>query len=442
MSSPLLSIEGLEVRYHLEGASLAALDGVDLQVLPGEIVGLVGESGCGKSSLSLALLRLLPPNGEIAGGRVLLSGRDLLAVAEEEMRRVRGGEIAMIFQDPMTSLNPTFTSGVAAGRGAALASEREADRGQGAPATGGGGASPGRIPDPWGRIEAYPHEFSGGQRQRIMIATCLLLEPSLLVADEPTSALDVTLEVQILELLRRLRDERGAAILFITHNNLGVVSQICDRVVVMYAGRVVEEARCRDPLRTPPPPLHPGSPRRHALARPARWAAGHDLPAVSRAWPSSPQAARSPTAAPMPAIVAARASRGVYATEGSRVRCYMYDAAIPEEWTAGPAREDTRQPGPVRVREPIRSAASGRGPEKALLQVPGPCAPSTTAERPDRVALGRERGAVRAVDGVDLEIRRGEILGLVGESGSGKTKLGETILPARHGDCGRGSLRR
>jgi oligopeptide/dipeptide ABC transporter ATP-binding protein len=240
MSAPLLAVEGLEVRYHTEEAVLPALHDVTFAVHPSEIVGVVGESGCGKSTLSSALLRLLPGNGEISGGRVLLNGRDLLGLGDEEMRAVRGSELAMIFQDPMTSLNPTFTIGAQM----IDAQKAHLSRGQASRSTlrrrSIEALTQVGIPDADERIDDYPHEFSGGMRQRIMIATALLLEPDLLIADEPTSALDVTLEAQILELLRQLRRERGTAILFISHD-LGVVAQLCDRVLVMYAGRVVEE---------------------------------------------------------------------------------------------------------------------------------------------------------------------------------------------------------
>ncbi len=238
MSEPVLRVEDLEVTYRLHGGRFAAVTNVSFDLAPGEILGVVGESGCGKSTLGLALLRLLPKNGEIAGGRILFAGRDLALLGREELRRVRGSGLAMIFQDPLTSFNPTLTVG---------AQLRDVLRAHG---RGRGRALRGRIvsmleqvgiPDAADRVDRYPHELSGGMRQRAMIAMALLLEPAVLVADEPTSALDVTLQMQILELLSELRQTRGTAILFISHD-LGVVSQICDRVVVMYAGRAVEES--------------------------------------------------------------------------------------------------------------------------------------------------------------------------------------------------------
>ena len=233
----LLEVADLEVGYHVRSGVLRALTGVSFSVRSREIVGIVGESGCGKSTLASTLLRLLPPNGEIRSGSVIFRDRDVRTLSGDQLRDLRGREIAMIFQDPLTSLNPTFTVGrqmidvqrahLKADRGTLRRRALELLEQVG-------------IPDAAERLDDYPHQFSGGMRQRIMIAMALLLEPALLIADEPTSALDVTLEAQIVELLRRLRDSHGTAILFVSHD-LGVISQLCDRVVVMYVGRVVEQ---------------------------------------------------------------------------------------------------------------------------------------------------------------------------------------------------------
>jgi peptide/nickel transport system ATP-binding protein len=241
MTAGGLQVEHLDVTYHVRGGRLPALSDVSLVAKPGEIVGVVGESGSGKSTLASALLRLLPANGELTGGRILLEGRDITTVSDEEMRQIRGAKVAMIFQDPLTSLNPVFQIGrlmVDAQRahtGAARRVRTDELKARAVAALQEVG-----IPDARERIEDYPHQFSGGMRQRIMIATALMLRPSILIADEATSALDVTLEAQILELMQRLRTEHGTTILFVSHD-LGVVSQVCDRVIVMYAGRVVEE---------------------------------------------------------------------------------------------------------------------------------------------------------------------------------------------------------
>ena len=239
--APLLDVKALDVTYWKDDRPLRALQDVSFHVDPGEILGIVGESGCGKSTLSAALMRLLPQNGEITGGSICLGGRDIAALSPSELRDMRGREMAMIFQDPLTSLNPTFRVGTQLmdAQKAHLGSRRrgrDRELRHRAIET----LTQVGIPDAGERIDRFPHEFSGGMRQRIMIALALLLEPALLIADEPTSALDVTLQAQILELLRGLQRERGTAIIFISHD-LGVIAQLCDRVVVMYAGQAVEE---------------------------------------------------------------------------------------------------------------------------------------------------------------------------------------------------------
>jgi peptide/nickel transport system ATP-binding protein len=240
-SAPVLEASGVDVVYHAQSLELHALRDVSLTVGAGEIVGVIGESGCGKSTLATLTLGLLPANGEVRAGSVMLDGTDLLGLDEEQLRRLRGSQVALIPQDPLQSLNPTLTIGRQMADAVLAHADRSArDRG-GLRRRMAGMLERVGIPDAADRLDTYPHEFSGGMRQRILIATALLLEPPLLIADEPTSALDVTLEAQIVQLLRELRDERGTAIMFVTHN-VGVVAQLVDRVVVMYAGRVVEAA--------------------------------------------------------------------------------------------------------------------------------------------------------------------------------------------------------
>jgi len=220
-----------------------AVDGISYQVEAGETVALVGESGCGKSVSALSVMRLIPtPPGRILRGQVLFQGRDLLTLPEEAMRRVRGKEIAMIFQEPMTSLNPVLTIGRQLTEPLELhlgMSRADADRRAGELLRLVG------IPDPERRLGQYPHQFSGGMRQRVMIAMALACEPKLILADEPTTALDVTIQAQILELLRSLSQRLGVAMVIITHN-LGVVARYADRVNVMYAGKIVEQASARE----------------------------------------------------------------------------------------------------------------------------------------------------------------------------------------------------
>ncbi len=236
--APLLSVSDLAVRFHTDDGVVHAVEGVDLEVEPGQVVGIVGESGSGKSVSMLTLLGLTRSRTTDVAGRAELEGQDLLSMSDEELRRVRGNDIAMIFQDPLSSLHPFYKIGsqlaeaVRAHHKVSKAAAR--DRATEMLTLVG-------IPDPRARLDAYPHEFSGGMRQRVMIAMALINDPKLLIADEPTTALDVTVQAQILELLTRLRDETQTAIVIITHD-LGVVAQMADDIAVMYAGRIVERA--------------------------------------------------------------------------------------------------------------------------------------------------------------------------------------------------------
>jgi oligopeptide/dipeptide ABC transporter ATP-binding protein len=251
MQQPLLELKNLNVGFDTERGLIRPVRDVSLSIYPGQTVALVGESGCGKSVTALSILRLIPqPPGRILGGEVLLEGRDLLALSEKQMRGVRGKDIAMIFQEPMTSLNPVYTigdqiveaitlhQGVSTREAYQIAEESLRDVG---------------ISDPHRRIHEYPHQMSGGMRQRVMIAMALSCKPKLLIADEPTTALDVTIQAQILELLKRLQKELGMAVLLVTHD-LGVVAETADRVAVMYAGQVVEYCDVREAFKRT---LHP-----------------------------------------------------------------------------------------------------------------------------------------------------------------------------------------
>ncbi len=236
---PLLKIENLKTSFFTFRGEVKAVDGVSFEIFPGETLGLVGESGCGKSVTSLSILRLIEsPPGKIVDGRILFGDRDLAKATEEKLRRIRGKEISMIFQDPMTSLNPLHPVrkqltetilthqhiGKAAAEELAVEMLRRVE-----------------IPDPEKRAKAYPHELSGGMIQRVMIAMALACKPALLIADEPTTALDVTVQARILELMNQLKREGGTSIMLVTHD-MGVVAESCDRVAVMYAGRIVEYA--------------------------------------------------------------------------------------------------------------------------------------------------------------------------------------------------------
>ena len=243
ITEPLLEVDDLKTYFYTRDGVVRAVDGVSFTVHPGETLAVVGESGCGKSVTSLSILRLIAsPPGKIVSGRLLFQGRDLLGLTEDEMRKVRGDKISMIFQEPMTSLNPVLTIGrqiaealvLHRGMTQARALERAVEM-----------LTLVNIPEAARRIGQYPHQLSGGMRQRVMIAMALACNPRLLIADEPTTALDVTIQAQILDLMRGLKAKTGAAIVLITHD-LGVVAEMAQRVVVMYAGRKIEEARVDD----------------------------------------------------------------------------------------------------------------------------------------------------------------------------------------------------
>ncbi|MEQ9815296.1 MAG: ABC transporter ATP-binding protein [Azospirillaceae bacterium] len=255
MSDALLTISGLETRYRTSRGDLRAVDGASLTVRSGEAVGLVGESGCGKSALGQSIMRLIQPPGRITGGRIEFAGRDLLTLGDREMRRLRGREIAMIFQDPMATLDPVQRIGdqiaellefhTDLGRAAIRKRVVEMLEQVG-------------IPQPAARYRNYPHEFSGGMQQRAIIAAALILQPRLVIADEPTTALDVTVQAQILDLLRRLQESRTNTAIILVSHDLGVVSQLCDRVCVMYSGEVIEEASTGEILADPRHPYTVG----------------------------------------------------------------------------------------------------------------------------------------------------------------------------------------
>jgi len=254
MSAPLLSIESLTVAFATERGPVTAVRGVSLSVAAGETLCLVGESGCGKSVTCHAVLGLLPKNGRVTGGRILFEGRDLAALAERELERLRGREVAMIFQDPLTALNPVHSIGKQLAevlvlhrglswRAATAEAKRLLDRV--------------RIPDAGRRLGEYPHQLSGGMNQRVAIAMAMACRPKLIIADEPTTALDVTIQAQILELLRELQAEEGLALMLVTHD-LGVVAEMADRVAVMYLGRVAEDAEVGDLFAAPSHPYTRG----------------------------------------------------------------------------------------------------------------------------------------------------------------------------------------
>lgn len=325
---PLLEVEDLRTYFHAEGEIARAVDGVSFIVSRGETLAIVGESGSGKSVTSLSIMRLIPsPPGQIAGGIIRFRGRDLLAMSEPEMRDIRGNEIGMIFQEPMSSLNPLLTVGEQ------IAEVVRLHRNTGRSASWRHAVEmldSVNIPEPQRRAREYPHRLSGGMRQRVMIAMALSCHPALLIADEPTTALDVTIQAQILQLIRRLQTDLHMSVLFITHN-LGVVAQVADRVAVMYAGRIVEQGRVEDVFAAP---LHPYTrallrsiPRvegghtlgRRLLSIPGQVPSPALLPVGCSFAPRCPLADATCTAA-MPEITTPRSAHDV--------RCYHWDAAL------------------------------------------------------------------------------------------------------------------
>src|SRR5262249_30546216 len=254
MTDALLRIDHLTTTFDTAGGPVAAVDDVSFEIRAGETLGLVGESGSGKSVTALSIMGLVQPPGRVAGGRIIFKGRDLLALDERAMQAVRGAEISLVFQEPMTALNPVFTIGDQIGEALIVhgrASAREA-RGRAIALLGAV-----RIPSPESRVDDYPHQLSGGMRQRVMIAIALACRPSLVIADEPTTALDVTIQAQILDLLREMKQAFDVSLLLITHD-LGVIAETADRVAVMYAGRVVETGPVRAILRSPQHPYTRG----------------------------------------------------------------------------------------------------------------------------------------------------------------------------------------
>ena len=249
-TQPLLEVRNLKTYFYTEDGTVKAVDGVDLVVYPGEVLGIVGESGCGKSVTSLSVMRLIGQPGKIIEGEILYEGKDLLKFSDTEMRAMRGNRISMIFQQPQTSLNPVFRVGEQIGEvlnihqdfGREAANKRTVEL-----------LKQVGIPEPERRMEAFPHELSGGMAQRVMIAMALACVPDLLIADEPTTALDVTIQAQILDLMRNLRTQLGAAVILITHD-LGVIAEMADNVAVMYAGQIVEQTSVRNLFKEP---LHP-----------------------------------------------------------------------------------------------------------------------------------------------------------------------------------------
>ena len=424
---PILEVKNLEVTYHAREGKLQALNDINFVLNSGEILGIVGESGCGKSTISSAILRLLPANGEISHGEICLNGRDLTRLNEEELRELRGQEISMVFQDPMTSLNPVFTVGQQmidaqkAHDKNHLSHDELRKRAISILHRAG-------VPDPDERIDYYPHQFSGGLRQRILIAMALLTKPSVLIADEPTSALDVTMEAQILEMIKELRATTNTSIIFISHD-LGVIAQLCDRIIVMYAGRVVEQGDIYTVFKEP---KHPYT-RALLASVPSRSKQGQRLATIPGRVPNlsnMPAGCKFSDRCTMAKEICRLMEPEIVMDNDVRVRCFAYHPRHSLEIWETHETLEIRESGCAQEKTADNSTGQ---PLISVNQV------STCFKENRKLAdmlANRKVQQIRAVDRVSLNIRQGEIIGLVGESGCGKTTIGKTILgliPATEG---------
>ena len=416
----LLEVRDLQTYFRTAGIPRRVVDGVSLSLDSGETLGLVGESGCGKSLTALSIMQLIPRPGYVAGGSILFKGRDVVSLPGPEKRTVRGRHMAMIFQEPMTCLNPVLSirtqllEAIRHGRPEGTRTRSKAEEIELAVEA----LRLTDMPEPAQKLSQYPHQLSGGMRQRVMIAMALACRPELLIADEPTTALDVTVEARILDLLRELQGKLGAAILFITHD-LAVVAEMANRVAVMYAGKIVERA---DTAALFAGAAHPYT-EQLLRCRPGRGQRGRSLETIRGMVPDPKDFAPGcrfsdrcvhafgPCRDVEPLLCEIEA--------GHAVACHLYAGRRPVAITTAPASEET--------------AAQAAPPEDGTLLD----ARQVAKYFPIRKGvLKRVVGHVKAVDGVDLVIRRGSTVALVGESGCGKTTLGKTLirlLPATAG---------
>ncbi len=399
----ILSIKNLRTSFAMRAADVVAVDGVSIDIAAGECVGIVGESGCGKTTTGLSIMRLLPKNGQVSGGQIFFDGKDLATLSEKEMRSVRGNSIALIPQDPMTSLNPVMRIGDQIAEGYIIhrgASKEEARQ---------------RalevlrmveMPMPEERLNQFPHELSGGLRQRVMIAMALVCEPKVLIADEPTTALDVTIQAQILDILDGLREKLNMAVILITHD-MGVIASRTDRVVVMYAGKVVEEADTKTVFTRM---NHPYTQALLASVPKIDNITGGRLLSIPGLPPDLSKT-----------IVGCRfAPRCTYATD----QCRTSEPAIQDAGQGHAFACFNPTNGPAAVDVQINTARKAIDATKPLLTVS-----NLVKEFPIRGAnIFRRTGLkVSAVADVTFEVREGETFGLVGESGCGKTTIGRLI---------------
>ena len=425
--APVLEVDGLRTEFHLRHGSVVAVDDVSFQVEEGECLGVVGESGCGKSTTGFSIMRLLPSNGHLTGGSIRLLGRDLAPLDEREMRRVRGNEVALIPQDPLTSLNPTMTIGRQITEAVMLHKDVSSSEARGRALE---VLTMVEMPRPAERLGQYPHELSGGLRQRVMIAMGLACEPKLLIADEPTTALDVTIQAQILDLIDDLRDRLRMAVILITHD-MGVIAGRTDRVAVMYAGKIAEEAtthRLFGDMR------HPYSEALLASVPKVDQNPDELLLSIPGLPPDLSQTITNCRFAP----------RCRYATD----ICRSEDPPLtPTEQGTDPGEihrfacfhpvDHSRAPAPVTVAAGVRVAGPGPGANGAaapeILRVE-----HLVKEFPvlAGTVIRHQIGSVKAVSDISFTLRRGETFGLVGESGCGKTTVGRLLVALERPDSG------
>jgi len=399
MSQAVLDINDLRTYFHTEEGVVRAVDGVSFRVEIGHTLGIVGESGSGKSVTSLSIMQLLTSTAKIESGQIVLLGKNLVGLPEPEMRDIRGKDVSMIFQEPMTSLNPVFTVGSQVAEAIILhqrTTKDEARRRTIALFREVG------IPEPEQRVDSYPHQMSGGQKQRVMIAMALSCNPKLLIADEPTTALDVTIQSQILDMLRELRDQRGMAILFITHD-LGVIAEIADEVLVMYQGEMVEHGPVLDIFSSPRHPYTKGL----LACRPRLDSKYRRLPTVDDFMEAKEVEGHLQ-------VVEKKLDKARLRELTERGRGHLLHprselAAMDHPWEQTPRADDT-----TTIEENTVPLL-----EIEALHVHFPVR---------RGVFSRVVDSVRAVDGVSFRVYRGQTLGLVGESGCGKTTTGRAIL--------------
>jgi peptide/nickel transport system ATP-binding protein len=435
--SAILEVEGLRTEFRLRSATVVAVDDVSFHVEEGECVGVVGESGCGKTTTGLSIMKLLPNVGHVTGGSIRLLGEDLVPLSEHEMCKVRGNTVGMIFQDPLTSLNPTMTVGRQIAESVRLhqgASKAEARRRALEV------LSLVEMPRPRERLDAYPHQLSGGLRQRVMIAMALACEPKLLIADEPTTALDVTIQAQILDLIDQLRQELHMSVILITHD-MGVIAGRTDRMLVMYAGKIVEAAGTERVFREM---RHPYSEALLASVPKLDQDASVRLVSIPGLPPDLSQPIRVCRFAPRcryaqedcrrsepPLEQADHSGRGHLAACFHQVGVDDRTISLRPEAVAKSADHSVKVDPEMLAREQSRAQALQREPVLLKVEHLVKEFPVTTG-----AVVRRRIGSVKAVSEVSLTVRRGETFGLVGESGCGKTTMGRLVVALERADRG------